>query len=202
MMAELEHRVKNNLMEMLALAEQTASSSESVDTFIERYSGRLYSMARTHDALSAKKWTGIDLEDIIRLVVLPCATDPNSMVHLHGESIELPVEAASAFCLTIHELAMNALKYGALQQEDGRVNISWNIDSEGIFHFQWQEQLGQGITLAEPAPESGGMSLIQGLVGHELSGQVKFEFLPTGLQCELVLPLWRHQKQDTLDTAG
>ena len=91
---------------------------------------------------------------------------------------------------------------GALQQEDGRVNISWNIDSEGIFHFQWQEQLGQGMTLAEPAPESGGMSLIQGLVGHELSGQEKFEFLPTGLPCELVLPLWRHQKQDTLDTAG
>ncbi|MHC4909938.1 MAG: PAS domain S-box protein, partial [Planctomycetota bacterium] len=110
MMAELDHRVKNMLASMVSLAEQTANTSGSLEEFAECYIGRLRSLARTHEALAATKWSGVDLLEVLQLTVLPFANDASGNVSINGVDVRLPPEAAAPVCLSLHELTTNALR--------------------------------------------------------------------------------------------
>ncbi len=186
MMAELDHRVKNNLAAVLSLADLTIGSSQSLETFGKTFKGRVRAMARTHEALAATKWRGVRLRDVVRMTVSPLADGGNRLEAI-GEDVLLPSRASSAICVLLHELATNAAKYGAFSTPEGRVHILWSMDAERNLTLEWRET---GVdSIREPTRRGFGTELIYGSVGHELQGTVEMEYRPPGLRCRVTAPL-------------
>lgn len=186
MMAELDHRVKNNLAAVLSLAELTVGSAVSLDAFGTTFKGRVRAMARTHEALAATRWQGVRLHDAVRMTVAPLA-DGGDRLDAQGEDVLLPSRASSAICVMLHELATNAAKYGAFSTPEGRVHVTWSMDAEKNLTLEWRET---GVdSIREPTRRGFGTELIHGSVGHELQGEVIIEYKPPGLRCRVTAPL-------------
>ncbi|MEE8469011.1 MAG: PAS domain S-box protein, partial [Planctomycetota bacterium] len=127
LMRELDHRVKNNLASVLALSQQTLARAGSLQEFERAFSGRLRAMGNVHEALAATHWEGVPLTDMVRLVTAPHADAQDGRVVIEGEPDMISSKAAPALCMTLHELVTNAVKYGALSVEQGRLKISWDV---------------------------------------------------------------------------
>lgn len=186
MMAELDHRVKNTLAAVIALAEQTTAHADSLEDFSATYLARLRSLARTHEALAASKWSGIELQEAVRLLVLPYVSPEDKRLVVTGENVRFSAEAASPICMTLHELTTNAVKYGALSEHGGRLDISWTIEDNGSVLFSWRESNGPKVRA--PRNPGLGMVLIRGFIEHELRGGVDIDFAPEGFRCTLTIP--------------
>lgn len=201
MMAELDHRVKNNLAAVLSLAELTIDSSGSLQSFGSTFKGRVRAMARTHEALAATRWEGVRLRDVVQMTVAPLA-DGGSRLETTGEDVMLPSRASSAICVMLHELATNAAKYGAFSTPEGCVHVAWSMDAEKNLTLEWRETGVDGIR--EPARHGFGTELIRGSVGHELQGTVTIEYRPPGLRCRVTAPLAlvEHGTADEAETRG
>ena len=183
---ELDHRVKNNLAAVQSLAEQTLHHADSMTQFREAFLGRLQAMARTHEALAQARWEGVDLREAALLVLSPYLEGGIDRFRLDGEHLQLPPRAALPIGLALHELATNAVKYGALSTPHGRVTLSWRqLDGQGIEIF-WRESGGPAIT--RPPGQGTGTSLIRGLIGYELQGQIELTYPPDGATCKMVIP--------------
>ena len=115
--------------------------------------------------------------------------DSSSRILLKGADIQLPARAAQPLCLTLHELATNATKYGALSGLEGRVDLAWHVLDQKTISLHWQESGGPPVT--EPTQLGEGMQLIDGLICYELSGQFDLEYDPQGLICHMSIPLGR-----------
>jgi PAS domain S-box-containing protein len=186
MMTELDHRVKNNLAAVMALAEQTLRSSDTLEAFRDVFIGRLHALAHTHEALAHNRWEGIRLDEAARLTLGAYRRDNPSRVRIDGEPVVLPPRAALPLSLALHELATNAVKYGALSAPDGRIEVTWRRVN-GAAHVLWVESGGPAVHAPEQIGT--GISLIRGLVRFELGGQVDLEYPPSGLVCRMQLPL-------------
>jgi len=191
MMRELDHRVKNNLAAVLAVLEQTAFRCASLEQFIETFRGRIMAMARLHSSLAATRWAGADLQTLVRQTLQPYALNTEGRVMILGEPVLLPASAVSAVCMALHELATNASKYGALSVIEGRVLVEWTreqgSDDKEILRLTWSESGGPRVE--EPARHGFGRQLIEEGVPYELDGRTKLEFTPSGVTCELIVPL-------------
>ncbi len=201
MMAELDHRVKNNLAAVLSLAELTIDSSASLQSFGSTFKGRVRAMARTHEALAATRWEGVRLRDVVEMTVAPLA-DGGSRLSAEGEDVMLPSRASSAICVMLHELATNAAKYGAFSTPEGRVHVAWSMDAAKNLTLEWRETGVDGIR--EPERRGFGTEMIHGAVGHELQGTVTLEYRPPGLRCRVTAPLAlvEHGTADEAQTRG
>ena len=186
MMRELDHRVKNNLAAVLSLAQQSIRESDSFEQFGTAFTGRIAAMARTHEALASTKWKGVHLRSVIATSLAPFVTAQQLRDWISGPDVTLPARAAMPVCLTLHELATNASKYGSLRETQGRLNISWTIEDDRVV-LTWREESVSNID--QPTGEGLGIRLIRGLIAHELAGAVHHEFDEQGLLCELVIPL-------------
>ena len=187
LMNELDHRVKNNLAAVIALAQQMALGPESKGECIMQFSGRLHAMARMHEVLASTQWEGVYMEKVCDLILSPFA---EGRFQAQGERILLPSRAASPLSLTLHEMATNAVKYGSLSVPEGRVEICWFLegDAERI-RILWEERGGPAVTA--PGRTGLGTSLIRGFIQHELGGGVDLDFRSTGLVATLKIPLDR-----------
>ena len=137
---ELKHRVKNTLAVLGAVATQTFRDASS-KADLEKYQGRLAAFARAHDLLTAANWAAAPLQDVISTALIPYRTGEGRF-SVSGPSLVVKSRQALALSLAIHELATNALKYGALTVPNGRVSITWTCeDQEGEpkFVFVWRE---------------------------------------------------------------
>ena len=94
--------------------------------------------------------------------------------------------ASSALCMTLHELAANAAKYGALAVASGRVDLSWRQEEDGSLRLVWRESGGPPVE--QPERAGFGTRLVHGVVTHELGGTAKMEFRQEGLRCEIHVP--------------
>jgi PAS domain S-box-containing protein len=186
--AELDHRVKNVLATVNAVAAHTSDSNDSVNGYVDALHGRLRSMASTHELLSHGAWRGIPLAELLRRELAPYAQDDNTQIL--GPDVTLSAEAGQAIAMVIHELATNAAKYGALSRREGRVFVRWcwpaNGNAPEALVIEWQEVGG-------PAPEvpnkfGYGTSVIRDLVPYELSGSVDLVFAAEGVRCRLEIP--------------
>lgn len=181
MMQELDHRVKNNLAAVSALCEMTLASAESLDGFADAFDGRMRALARTHEVLSAGRWTGVDVAEALRVVVAPLAGDRLSS---SGRPVRIPARAANPLGLALHELVTNAVKYGALSGAGG-VSVTWSVEGCRLL-VDWVESGG-------PAPaeaaEGFGLRLIRGLIEHEIGGWFEHRLAPGGFTCRIDLPL-------------
>jgi PAS domain S-box-containing protein len=180
---ELNHRVKNSLATVQAIAAQTLTG---VDADVrERFTARLMALARANDLLVAKTWEGAGLREIAEQVASPHAGAERFTID--GPELHLSPRAATAVALALHELATNAAKYGALSSPDGQVELRWTIDGKGAFELIWRETGGPPT---RPPDRTGfGTRLIQKGLSNELKGVVRMDYQPTGLVCILSAPL-------------
>jgi PAS domain S-box-containing protein len=200
--AELDHRVKNVLATVSTVAARTMDASSSVNDFVASLDGRIRSMARTHELLSATQWQGISVQELVRRALAPYATRGNT--DINGPDVVLKAEAGQSMGMVLHELITNAAKYGALSAQNGCVSIRWHQRLNGHASpnlvLDWQEVGGPSVVAP---PNSGfGMSTIRDLIPYEFGGAVDLSFAPTGVQCRLELPaVWLINNGEPLSDA-
>ncbi|MGC2775940.1 MAG: HWE histidine kinase domain-containing protein [Bradyrhizobium sp.] len=185
---ELTHRVKNTLAILGAVATQTFRDPSS-RADLEKYQGRLAAFGRAHDLLTAANWATAPLKDVIDAALIPYRTGEGQFT-VSGSPLVVKSRQALALSLAIHELATNALKYGALTSANGRVSITWTSDDqedEPRFIFVWQESGGPAAS--KPASVGFGSRLISRVLQDDFGGTVAVSYDPTGLVCRLTAPL-------------
>jgi len=186
---ELDHRVKNILALVQAVAEQSAATTDSVESFVRDFRARIKAMARMHDALRSKHWEGVDLRDLVELAVTPYRRD-GDRIRSDGPEVIIPAEQVQALGMALHELAANAAKYGAGSDRGGRVEVRWTTESRDdgtLLRILWQEQ--GGPVVARPARRGLGLSLIEDGVRYELAGDARVRFDPDGVCAEMTISL-------------
>jgi two-component sensor histidine kinase len=155
-----------------------------------RLEARLQALARAHDILTTSGWRGASLHEVVRASVLPHTGQLGSRVAVSGPSVALDPRSALAMSMVLHELATNALKYGALSNGGGRVELSWTVkpvlDQSGLL-LTWSERGGSKLT--PPAEKGFGWKMIERALASEPGGAVQFEFPPDGLRCSIRLHL-------------
>jgi two-component sensor histidine kinase len=185
---ELKHRVKNTLTVLGAVATQTFRDVSS-KADLEKYQGRLAAFGRAHDLLTAANWAAAPLQDVIATALSPYRTGEGRFV-VSGPPLVVKSRQALALSLAIHELATNALKYGALSVTGGRVSMTWSSEDHGghsHFVFVWQESGGPPVS--EPAAGGFGSRLISRVLADDFRGSVKVSYGSTGLVCRLTAPV-------------
>ncbi|MCC6321340.1 MAG: MASE1 domain-containing protein [Phycisphaerales bacterium] len=191
MIRELDHRVKNNLSVVLSIADQTAQSVESLEEFSERFASRVKALARVHALLANSLWRKTDLGTLITRTLLPHLTSDPSRIRVRGEPCEIPARAAGPLCMTLHELATNAIKHGALSVPDGEIVVEWIMRTsetgEPEVAISWAEHGGPPVR--EPQRTGFGVQLIRSEIAHDIRARVRLEFKPEGVWCELAVPL-------------
>ncbi|MCW5771542.1 MAG: PAS domain S-box protein [Rhodospirillaceae bacterium] len=184
---ELDHRVKNTLAMVHSIAQQTARTTEGRAEFVAIFTGRLDALAHTHDLLTRNSWRGADLFALLRDQLLLGGADDERIV-LAGPAVALSPQQALHLALVLHELGVNARKYGALSATSGRLSITWTVSGQSPrkLLLLWQETGGPPVQA--PTRKGFGTSLIaHGLAGH--GGETSLHFRPGGVACDIVLPL-------------
>ncbi len=209
MMMELDHRVKNTLASVLSVCDQTFQNAPDLATFRHSFHGRLQAMARTHEALAMSKWAGVRVRQMVHLtvgLVAPGRGDGLATPRLNAQGPDtlLPASAAMPLAATLHELATNSLKHGAWARADGGgvVDLRWDVqqnENGSELRMAWHERGGRPVT--PPGNEGFGVSMIRGMIGYELRGRVDLRFPPTGVECDLVVPLQATKHEFGLDPA-
>ena len=187
LLRELNHRVRNTLAVVQAIAYQTQRRSSSLNEFGDRFAGRLAALARCHDLLTQSQWRGADLETLARDNVAPYLADTPDRFRVTGEPVALPADLATPFGLVFHELATNAAKYGSLSVARGRVALHWSVSpasAKDALEVVWREINGPPVK--SPARSGGGSSLLESVIAN---GTVRREFREDGLVCTIVVPL-------------
>lgn len=151
MMRELSHRSKNLLTVVRAMASRIAKHSKSLFDFDERFAARIQAMARSHDLLVETEWSGADIRTIIEKELSAFVDDTQkARIDFKGEPTSLSPNVAQNLALAIHELATNAVKYGALSDDEGRIEISWSVpDDTHTVQFEWNERTSKRKTHAK-----------------------------------------------------
>jgi len=191
LLAELSHRVKNTLATVISIASQTGRQCENPQEFVEAFSGRLRSLARAHNILSASDWRRTELKEVVRSVLDPYrSTDGENRVDIGGDSIRIRPKQTLALNLALHELATNAVKYGALSTPEGQVHVQWRLERPNghpEVKLSWVES--GGPTVRKPERTGFGVRMIERGVSFELRGRASIEYDPAGLRCQIVFPL-------------
>lgn len=182
---ELNHRVRNTLSVVHALAAQTARRSSSVADFAASFEARVGALAKAHDLVARTAWEQADLVDVASQVLKPYRN-----VTVDGPAVALAPARALALALVVNELAINASKHGALTLDSGKVSMSWQVtdeDGKQVLDLDWRETGGPRV--ATPAPPGFGALLVDRTVTRDLAGRVDRDFRPDGLCCHIRFPL-------------
>jgi PAS domain S-box-containing protein len=184
---ELEHRIKNILAMVSAIASQTLRSSD-VETARAALNDRLRALANAHDILTRTRWTQATLEEVVTSTLAAVAADS---IRLHGPSVSLPPKMALSLALAVNELATNSLKYGALSAEGGSVDVGWSIAGSAAagrtLTWTWRESGGPEVVA--PTRRGFGRFLVERVLATDFSGKVTLDYAPAGLVCTLAAPL-------------
>jgi len=188
---ELNHRVKNTLATVQAIIAQTLKDRNPGSEIRETVEARLQSLARSHDLLTRENWEGASLHEVVRQALHPFVrAGDDGQVQMDGRPLRLRPKVALSLGMTLHELATNASKYGALSVEAGRIAIRWSTDAtpgKPSIELSWQE--GGGPTVRPPARKGFGSRLIEQGLAHELGGHAQLRFLPEGVHCTINFPI-------------
>jgi PAS domain S-box-containing protein len=183
LMAELDHRVKNILANVSAIAKLSSKRTASVETFVKALDARIQAVARAHSLLRRDSWTGISIDGYIREILAPFIGARGGSFILEGEPLYLLPRAAQSLALVLHELATNAAKYGSLSAPNGSVRIGWSRLRDagpGMVRLIWQEGGGPKIESPSPSGQGFGSTVIRAAAG-ELRAGLSYEFRPDGV---------------------
>ena len=185
---ELNHRVKNTLAVLQAIAVQTFQSASRSER--EKFEGRLGALAEAHNLLSEEKWRGSGLEDVIRRVLQPFVLNNLERVRMSGPTVPLSPRVAVIISMIVHEIATNASKYGALSNESGTVRIDWEIiEDNGGPKLRWIWAESGGPAVSAPLKGGFGSRLIERSARDQLGGEATVDFLPRGVVYTLICSL-------------
>jgi PAS domain S-box-containing protein len=190
LIAELNHRVKNTLAVVQAVAAQTFKPGADPAGARRDFESRLTTLAEAHDVLTSNSWDAIRLQELLERAIAPFRRDGRERFELHGPEVRVEARVAVGFALAIHELATNALKYGALSQDAGRVLIRWHVvrTPEGPrMKLVWREEGGPPVT--PPKRRGFGSRMIEQGLASELGGSVALDFGSAGVTCRIEAPL-------------
>lgn len=190
LLAELQHRVRNILAVVRSVARRSSGSSETVEDYAMHLDGRINALARTQAVLTRTPGEGVSLEGLISDELLAYAAS-DEQLSVCGPEVRLQPKAAETLGLAVHELATNAVKYGALSSERGRVAVAWTMapDSEvPILRLEWRET-GVSVVSSGPRRRGFGQELIERTVPYELGARAELAFEPGGVCCRIDMPM-------------
>jgi PAS domain S-box-containing protein len=183
LMREINHRAKNMLSVVDAIAHQTATRNP--EDFLERFSERIRALSANQDLLVRNEWKGVDVEDLVRAQLAHFADLVGTRIAMQGPKLRLNPACAQAIGLALHELGTNAGKYGALSTDRGCVEVCWNF-SDNTFTMSWSER--EGPTVSTPMRRGFGTTVIERMAESSLGGMVDLDYAPTGLTWRLTCP--------------
>ena len=190
---ELNHRVKNTLATIQSIASQSLRNA-GVDLAVRgAFEGRLMAIAATHNVLTDENWSAASLRQIIDGSVTPYRANPGQLT-ISGDDLRVSPKPAVVMALAFHELAINALKYGALSVAGGHVDIHWSVEGGDRLEIDWTE-LG-GPAVRPPERRGFGSRIVELALPGELGGQVDVDFRAEGLHCRISSPLSALDKVD------
>jgi PAS domain S-box-containing protein len=189
LLRELTHRSKNLLAVIQAMARQTAGHAGSIESFLNQFGARLQALAASHDLLVRESWYGASLGELVRSQLAAYVDNESGQVAIEGPAVALKPEAAQNLGLALHELALNAAKYGALSVPNGRISITWkrreNTDGHAL-ELDWREELGPKVKIRRK--KGFGSMVIERNLARALDAEVHLDFNPDGLRCHIVIP--------------
>jgi PAS domain S-box-containing protein len=179
---EAEHRSKNLLASVQAAV--NLSQSETPEGLKRAIEGRIRALANVHSLFVETRWIGAELSAIATQELAPYSEKEKTRVRIDGLQVLLEPSVAQAIAMTLHELATNAAKYGALSVSNGKVNLKWSHDANGRLHLRWTETGGPAVQ--EPTRKGFGGRIIEQMIG-QLKGETFFDWRAEGLVCEITL---------------
>ncbi len=179
---EVDHRAKNALAVVQAVVSLTRAATK--EEFIAAVRGRVSALARAHSLLAHNRWEGADLNQIVADETAPYQRP--GQLRFTGPAIRLEPNVVQPISLLIHELATNAVKYGSLSQEHGRVDIEFAIQPDEALKLSWHEYGGPPVS--PPQTKGFGSTLISEVTTRQLGGKVEIEWLPVGMRFTAILP--------------
>lgn len=183
---ELNHRVKNTLSIVQSIAFQTQRAAPDPEKFNEAFTARIAALARTHSLLAENFWDGAHLAQVMTASLAPfCGREASAPIHWHGPDLRVDPSSAVTLSLLVHELATNAVKYGALSIRGGEVRIGWRRQSAKT-ELEWVESNGPPVQ--QPASRGFGSRLIEA-TARQLGAAIEHRFAPDGVVCRVSLPL-------------
>jgi PAS domain S-box-containing protein len=191
---ELNHRVKNTLATVQAIAAQTLRTTASPAAFRESFEARLLALSSTHDLLTQSVWQGASLQEVILMELRPHGAE---RYQLEGPEVALSPAETLTLGLVFHELVTNAAKYGALSTSEGCVRVRWDIHGDADLprlELTWSEEGGPPV--APPTRQGFGSRLIERSLQGEIEGKASLDFAESGLRCHLQLRLHAHRTDD------
>jgi PAS domain S-box-containing protein len=187
---ELHHRVRNTLATVKAVLDASLRSSVGLAEFRQAFSGRIASLAKTHTLITEGRTQTVSFGGLLRTELEAYMEPGRSRVSLRGPPVPLPSEMAVPVGMALHELAVNAVRHGALADPDGCLEVSWTVEESPtglVLHWTWDEHDGPPVAL--PTREGFGMDLLKGLLTYRLKAKVDIAFDPDGLRVSAAIPL-------------
>jgi PAS domain S-box-containing protein len=188
---ELNHRTQNTLATVLAIAKQTLASAAD-GKMVGVFEGRVLALSKAQALLGRTSWDRVDLRQVIDRILEPFGLHDiqTERFKVAGDDVRLQPKASLSLAMVFHELATNAAKHGALSADAGRVSITWEVEplSEGTWmRLFWKESGGPLVT--PPGRKGFGSRLIERGLAQELNGEVRLVYDPTGVSCEIAMPI-------------
>lgn len=188
---EVDHRAKNALALVQSIVR--LSRAQTTEAYVEAVEGRIRALSRAHTLLAHSRWQGVDLAGLLDEELTAYRNDETAKIVVSGAHVTLEPRTAQTLALALHELATNAVKYGALSADAGRVSATWELtDAELV--LTWVERGGPATS--PPATAGFGLRLVAASVQHQLGGRAEFEWRPEGLTCVLHVPMTERSAPD------
>jgi len=187
---ELNHRVKNTLATVQSITSQTLRNAPTTDEAKQALESRLFALSRAHDVLTRENWEGAGLVEIIWEALSPYRHEREDRLRMEGPDVRLSPRMALAIAMALQELATNAVKYGALSNQEGKLRITWSLllrDGEERLRLIWRESGGPPVNT--PQRRGFGTRLIERSLAQDLRGLAEIRFDPAGVVCTLDAPL-------------
>jgi PAS domain S-box-containing protein len=183
---ELDHRIKNNLATVQAIAGSTIRASRTMDDFQQAFIGRIAALSKTHSLLTDNEQSSVPLRQLLNNELAIYEDGEGHRIILSGPEVNLPAHISVSFGMAIHELTTNALKYGALSVLAGVLRVSWKLDGPRLV-LKWEES---NVPIArQPTRVGFGSQLLRRLLPHQLGAQVKMKFARDGLKADISIQI-------------
>jgi PAS domain S-box-containing protein len=179
---EAEHRSKNLLANVQAMV--NLSQADAVKDLKKAIEGRIQALANVHSLFVATRWIGAELSAIAKQELAPYSATGEKRVRIDGPQVLLEPNAAQAIAVILHELATNAVKYGALSEADGQIELIWSHEADGQLNLRWSETGGPAVKA--PTRKGFGGRIMEQMIG-QLKGKTRFDWNSEGLVCEITL---------------
>ena len=180
---EAEHRAKN----VLATVQATVhlSHSDTADGLKRAIEGRIQALANVHRLFVESRWAGAELHSLVSQELSPYCQEGETRVRIDGPDLSLKPDTAQTIAVTLHELATNAAKYGALSVPTGTIQVEWSRAVDGRVVFRWTEADGPPAT--PPTRRGFGTRVMEGMI-RQMNGEMRFDWRAEGLACEIAIP--------------